>query len=82
MNELEDRMKILIQEAITEASEENALLTVRMESLETKFAEIEVNMERKKKEKLKTPAGLSVSNFGNGSNKYIIQIRTMLQIFN
>ena len=43
-------MKILIQEAITEASEENALLTVRMENLETKFAEIEVNMERKKEE--------------------------------
>lgn len=54
MNGLEDRLKKMI--------EENALLKLKIESLEGQILTInKENGEKKKKEKPKTPTGLSVS---------------------
>ena len=60
MNGLEDRLKKMIEDVRVESSEENALLKLKIESLEGQI--LTINKENgEKKEKPKTPTGLSVS---------------------
>ena len=62
MNGLEDRLKKMIEDVRVESSEENALLKLKIESLEGQILTInKENGEKKKKEKPKSPTGLSVS---------------------